>query len=345
MRNIGIIGCGKIAQVRHIPEYAANPEAKLTAFFDAGAQRTAEIAAKYGGRACASAQELLDDPAIDGVSVCVANHAHAELAIAALRAGKHVLCEKPMAVTLAECEAMLAEADKAGKRLLIGQNQRLAKAHVKARELVAAGEIGRVVTFRTTFGHGGPETWSITPGNNTWFFDKKRAAMGAMADLGIHKTDMLRYILGQDIVRTTARLLTLDKRGADGQLIGVDDNAICIYETSGGAFGTMTASWTHYGAEDNSTVLYGTKGILRIYDDPAHSITLIPKEGEVRYFDLEKIQTNDDQTASGVIDEFVEAVSQNRPSVLDAGDVIRSMKAVFASIRSSEEGRPVDVKL
>ena len=71
----------------------------------------------------------------------------------------------------------------------------------------------------------------------------------------------------------------------------------------------------------------------------------IPKEGEVRYFDLEKIQTNDDQTASGVIDEFVEAVSQNRPSVLDAGDVIRSMKAVFASIRSSEEGRPVDVKL
>lgn len=345
MLKIGILGCGKIAQVRHIPEYEANPEAKIAAFFDADEQRTAEIAAKYGGRACASAKELLADPAIDAVSVCVANHAHAELAIEALRAGKHVLCEKPMAVTLAECESMLEEAEKAGKRLLIGQNQRLAKAHVKAKELVAAGEIGRVVTFRTTFGHGGPETWSITPGKNTWFFDKKRAAMGAMADLGIHKTDMLRYILGQDIVRTTARLLTLDKRGADDQLIGVDDNAICIYETSGGAFGTMTASWTYYGAEDNSTILYGTKGIMRIYDDPVHTITVIPKEGEVKHYDLEKIQTNDDQTASGVIDEFVEAVTQGRASMLDAEDVIKSMKAVFASIRSSEEGCPVDVEL
>ena len=97
--------------------------------------------------------------------------------------------------------------------------------------------------------------------------------------------------------------------------------------------------------EDNSTILYGTQGIMRIYDDPVHTITVISQKGEVTHYDLEKIQTNDDQTASGVIDEFVEAVSQNRPSVLDAGDVIRSMKAVFASIRSSEEGRPVEVEL
>lgn len=345
MLNIGILGCGKIAQVRHIPEYIANKDASIVGFFDADAPRTREIAAKFGGKAYSSAQELLADPAIDAVSVCVANFAHAELTIQALKAGKHVLCEKPMAITLEECENMMAEAARSGKRLLIGQNQRLAKAHAKARELVAAGEIGRVVTFRTTFGHGGPETWSITPGKNTWFFDKKRAAMGAMADLGIHKTDMLRYILGQDIVRTTARLLTLDKRGADDQLIGVDDNAICIYETSGGAFGTMTASWTYYGQEDNSTVLYGTKGIMRIYDDPVHTITVIPREGEVKHYDLEQIQTNDNQTASGVIDEFVEAVAQGRPSMLDADDVVKSMKAVFASIRSSEEGRPVDVAL
>lgn len=345
MLNIGILGCGKIAQVRHIPEYIANKDAGIVGFFDADAPRTREIAAKFGGKAYSSAQELLADPAIDAVSVCVANFAHAELTIQALKAGKHVLCEKPMAITLEECENMMAEAARSGKRLLIGQNQRLAKAHAKARELVAAGEIGRVVTFRTTFGHGGPETWSITPGKNTWFFDKKRAAMGAMADLGIHKTDMLRYILDQDIVRTTARLLTLDKRGADDQLIGVDDNAICIYETSGGAFGTMTASWTYYGQEDNSTVLYGTKGIMRIYDDPVHTITVIPREGEVKHYDLEQIQTNDNQTASGVIDEFVEAVAQGRPSMLDADDVVKSMKAVFASIRSSEEGRPVDVAL
>ena len=79
--------------------------------------------------------------------------------------------------------------------------------------------------------------------------------MGAMADLGIHKTDLIQFLLGQKVVRTTARLTTLDKQGSDGKLIGVDDNAVCIYEMSGGAIGTMTASWTYYAAEDNSTVL------------------------------------------------------------------------------------------
>ena len=269
MLNIGVIGCGKIAQVRHIPEYAANENCTLTAFFSPNAKRAEDMAAKYGGKVYSSAEELFADPEIDAVSICAANYAHAELSIKALEAGKHVLCEKPMAVTLEDCEAMLAAAEKAGKRLMIGQNQRLAKAHLCAKELLEQGEIGKVVSFRSSFGHGGPETWSISPGKDTWFFDKKRAAMGAMADLGIHKTDLLRFLLGQDVVRTTARLCTLDKRGPNDELIGVDDNAFCIYEMSGGAFGTMTASWTYYGAEDNSTVLYGTKGIMRIYDDPA----------------------------------------------------------------------------
>ena len=343
MLNIGIAGCGKIAQVRHIPEYAANKNAKLVGFYNPSIFRAEDMAARYGGRVYASAEELFADPEIDAVSICAANFAHASLSIQALEAGKHVLCEKPMAITLADCEAMLAAAERSGKRLLIGQNQRFAKAHVKAKELLDAGEIGRVLTFRTVFGHGGPETWSINPGKGTWFFDKSKAAMGAMADLGIHKTDLLRFLLRQNVVRTTARLITLDKRGLDDKLIGVDDNALCIYEMSDGAFGTMTASWTYYGAEDNSTVLYGTKGIMRIYDDPAHSIVVISPEGTKTCYDVEQIQTNDNQTASGVIDEFIAAVEEGRPSILDASDVFKSMEAVFASIRSAEEGRTVEV--
>ena len=341
MLNVAILGCGKIAQVRHIPEYAANRNVHLVGFYNPTASRAEEMAKKYGGKVYFSPEELLADPEIDAVSVCSANYAHASLTIAALEAGKHVLCEKPMATTEEDCEAMLAAAKKAGKRLMIAQNQRLAKAHTVAKELLADGLIGNVITFRTTFGHGGPETWSITPGKNTWFFDKKRAAMGAMADLGIHKTDLIRYLLGKDVVRTTARLTTLDKRGEDGELIGVDDNAICIYEMEGGILGTMTVSWTYYGAEDNSTILYGTKGIMRIYDDPAHSIVVKLADGTEQVYDVEQIQTNDNQTASGVMDEFVSALEENRPSILDAEGVLNSMKAVFASIRSSETGAPV----
>lgn len=343
MFGIGIIGCGKIAQVRHMPEYAENPNARLKGFYDVNLPRAKELAEKYGAVAYETVEELLADPEIQAVSVCAANFAHAELTIAALNAGKHVLCEKPMAITLEECEAMVEAAHRNGKLLMIGHNQRLAKAHATAKQLIDQGLIGDIVTFRTTFGHGGPETWSVDPGKNTWFFDKSKAAMGAMADLGIHKTDLIQFLTGQRVVRTTAKVVTLDKRDAAGNLIGVDDNAVCIYEMSGGAFGTMTASWTHYGAEDNSTILYGTKGIMRIYDDPEISIQVILRDGGKISYEVEAIQTNDNQTKSGIIDLWLECLCENREPEISGENALTAMRAVFASLRSSELGQAVDI--
>ena len=238
---------------------------------------------------------------------------------------------------------MVKVAHEQGKLLMIGQNQRLTKAHELAKKMIADGEIGRVITFRTAFGHGGPETWSITPGKNTWFFDKTKAAMGAMADLGIHKTDLIQFLLGENVVRTTAKLTTLDKRGADGNLIGVDDNAICIYEMADGVIGTMTASWTYYAAEDNSTVIYGTEGEMRIYDDPTHSIVLKKKGEAPKYFDVEQIQTNDNQTKSGIIDLWVDCLMKGEESPISGDSVLSAMRAVFASMESSEKGVAVDI--
>ena len=344
MIKIGILGCGKIAQVRHIPEYAENPDVELAAFYNPSRKRAEEQAEKYGGKVYDTAEELLADESIDAVSICAANYAHAELSIKALEAGKHVLCEKPMATTLADCEAMVECAKRTGKFLMIGHNQRLAKAHVEAKRLIDQGLIGNIISFRTTFGHGGPETWAINPGKNVWFFDKKKAAMGVMADLGVHKTDLIQFLTGQRVVRTTARLVTLDKRGEDGELIGVDDNAVCIYEMSGGAFGTMTASWTYYGAEDNSTVLYGTKGIMRIYDDPNHSIVVKLADGEEQVYDVEQIQTNDNQTKSGVIDLWVDCLKNNTPPEISGESALYAMRAVFASIESSQTGRAVEIE-
>lgn len=343
MFKIGIIGCGKIAQVRHIPEYAANPDAELAGYFDLNLERAELLAQQYGGKAFASYQDLLADPSIDAVSVCTANSSHAEISIAALHAGKHVLCEKPMATTQADCDAMVQAAEESGRYLMIGQNQRLAKAHVKAKELIDSGLIGEIISFRTTFGHGGPETWSVDPGKSTWFFDKNRAAMGAMADLGIHKTDLIHYLTGDHVVETTARLVTMDKRGADGELIGVDDNAICIYRLSKGALGTMTASWTFYGAEDNSTILYGTRGIMRIYDDPTYAIQVSNLAGETILYQIDKIQTNDSQTKSGIIDAFMDCLVADKAPEISGKEVAKTMRVIFASIESSKTGRAVTV--
>lgn len=343
MFGIGIIGCGKIAQVRHMPEYADNKDAKLVGLYDINLERARELAAQYGATAYRTVDELLNDQDISAVSICAANFAHAELTIAALNAGKHVLCEKPMAVTLEECEAMVAAAKKNGKYLMVGHNQRLTKAHILAKKLIGEGLIGDIITFRTTFGHSGPESWSADPGKNVWFFDKTKAAMGAMADLGIHKTDLIQFLTGQKVVRTTARVVTLEKKDAAGERIGVDDNAVCIYEMSGGTFGTMTASWTYYGAEDNSTVLYGTKGIMRIYDDPAASIKVILHDGSKIAYEVESIQTNDKQTKSGVIDQWMESLVNGVEPDISGESALAAMRAVFASIQSSESGQSVEI--
>ena len=344
MFKIGIIGCGKISQIRHIPEYAGHPDAQLCGYYDLNTERAEELAARYGGTVYDSYEELLSNKEIDAVSVCVANNDHANITIAALRAGKHVLCEKPMAMSLAECEAMVQTAKEEGKFLMIGHNQRLAKAHAKARELVKSGLIGDIITFKTNFSHSGPETWSIDPGANVWFFDKKRAIMGAMADLGIHKTDLIQYLTGSRVAEVIAFLGTLDKKYANGEPIGVDDNAICIYHMENGTVGTMTASWTCYGAEDNSTILYGTKGVMKIYSNPVHSIVVELKGGETISYDIDQIQTNDNQTKSGVIDLFMESLVTNTPPEISGEEALAAMKAVFAAVESSETGKLVKVK-
>lgn len=343
MFKIGIIGCGKISQVRHIPEYAAHPQAELAGYYDLNTERAQELAGRYGGRVYPSYEELLADPSIDAVSVCVANDAHARITIEALQAGKHVLCEKPMAMDRESCEAMVAASKETGRYLMVGHNQRLAKAHAKARQLVAEGAIGDIVTFKTNFAHSGPETWSVDPGKNVWFFDKKKATLGAMADLGIHKTDLIQFLTGVRVAEVMAFLGTLDKRDASGTLIGVDDNAICIYRMENGIMGTMTASWTCYGDEDNSTILYGTRGVMKIYCEKGHSIVLESRNGERVYYDIDQIQTNDNQTQSGVIDMFMDCLITDTPPEISGEEALAAMKAVFAAVESAETGKSVKV--
>ncbi len=344
MIRVGIIGCGKIAQVRHIPEYFANDNCVIAGYFDLNKERSSDLAAKFGGKVYDSAEELVLDKDIDAVSVCTSNDTHAQITIAALNAGKNVLCEKPMATNLEDCETMVSAAKENSVFLMIGMNQRLTKAHLKAKHILENGVIGKVISFKTTFGHSGPETWSVDTGLNNWFFDKDRAAMGAMADLGVHKTDLIQFLLGSNVIETTAVISTLDKKYSNGEFIGVDDNAICIYKLENGVIGTMTASWSYYGEEDNSTVIYGTEGVMKIYDNPRYALSVFTKNNERILFDIEKIQTNDNQTKSGIIDEFVDStVNKTEPSV-NGESVLSAMRAVFASIESSNLGRTITIE-
>ncbi len=345
--RVGIIGCGAISVRRHLPEYVAREDVEIAAIYNRTRSKAEEVQREYGGVVCDSIEQLVNMD-IDAVSVCTANSRHAHDAILALQAGKHVLCEKPMDVAIYKCIAMVEEAEKAGKLLMIAQNQRFSSAHVKAKELIDAGEIGRIVSFETKFGHSGPERW--TGSDDTWFFKKTDAGMGALADLGIHKTDLVHYLTGQTITEVYAHTATLDKKYPDGNPIDVEDNAWCIYKLADGATGTMHASWTDYGQEYNSIVIHGTEGSIRCYDDREYSLIVEKSDGRQNFLSTEKMMTNTDQTIgtgenlhSGVIDEFIESIKKERVCRCTGAEALKSMRVIFAAMASSEIGRMITI--
>ncbi len=147
-----------------------------------------------------------------------------------------------MATSDEEAKQMIAASEKAGKKLMIAHNQRFVASHQKAREIIANGDLGKIYSFRTTFGHGGPEGWSID-GADSWFFRKEEAFIGALGgDLGVHKADVIRYILDTEFVEVASMIESSAKENSD-----VDDQAVTILRSEKGIIGTLTASWAYKG--------------------------------------------------------------------------------------------------
>ncbi|MDG5472701.1 Gfo/Idh/MocA family oxidoreductase [Jeotgalibacillus sp. ET6] len=334
MKNVrvGIIGCGSITKHRHFPEYMANEHVEITAVCDLLEERASVYADQAGAKMYTSLDDLLNDPSVDAVSVNLPNALHAPVTIKALQAGKHVLCEKPMATSIEEADRMIQAADEAGRKLMIGHNQRFVASHEKAREYIKEGKLGRIYSFRTAFGHGGPEGWSAD-GRDSWFFDKEQAFIGAMGDLGVHKSDLVRFIFDQDAAEVGGFVDTLAKENTQ-----VDDNAVCIIKLKDGTMGTLTASWSHNKFGDNSTIIYGEKGVLRLEDDEEYSFIFYPLEGEPEKLKLGKIQTNEEggQSKTGVIDEFIESILEDRDPAVTGLEGKKALEIVLAALESSK---------
>ncbi|KMY50167.1 Gfo/Idh/MocA family protein [Peribacillus loiseleuriae] len=330
--KVGVIGCGSIAQHRHLPEYAMNQNVQIIAVCDVVEERAQEVAEKYGAKVYTNYEELLQSGEVDAVSVCTPNYLHAPISIIALNAGVHVLCEKPIATSKEEAQAMIESAEKNGKKLMIAHNQRFVPSHQKARQLIENGELGKIYSFRTAFGHGGPEGWSVE-GKEGWFFQKEKAFIGAMGDLGVHKTDLLRYLLGEEFVEVGAFIETSAKDFAN-----VDDNAICVLKTESGIIGTLAASWSYVSKEDNSTIIYGEKAILRLEEDPTYSLVVQYATGESVNYKLGKIQSNENggQVNSHIVEQFVESVVQEKEPPVNGEEGMKSLEVILAALRSNE---------
>src|SRR5690606_5492232 len=199
------------------------------------------------------------------------------------------------------------------------------------------GVLGKVLTFRTSFGHPGPDAWSID-GANSWFFRKEEAIMGAMGDLGVHKSDLIRWMLDDEVSEVAAFVGTLDKKDTES-----DDNASCILRMKSGAIGTLVASWTYYKGEDNSTMLWCENGVMRIGTDPVDQVIVELRDGTVNKYQTGEISTNEKQLSSFVIDKFVESIVNDTVPAVTGEEGRASLKVILDAFASQETGKVIKV--
>lgn len=195
-----VIGCGTIGRTRHIPAYAASAQAELAYLADIRRERADELAEKYGvPHAVEDFHDILADPSVEVVSVCTPNDTHAPIVIECLDAGKNVLCEKPAAVNARLAREMKAAADRNGKILNIGVVNRFNTAVNRVKELIEAGELGRLYHIYCSF-----RAHRSIPGLGGPFTTKANAGGGVLIDWGVHFLDLIFYAIGSPAVQTVS---------------------------------------------------------------------------------------------------------------------------------------------
>lgn len=271
---MGIIGCGAIAENVHLPGYKRLPDlVEVVALCDIDMQILRDVGERYGvNDRYSDWRELVAREDIDVVSVCTPNYLHTEQTIAALKAGKHVLCEKPMATSVPDAQAMIRASEESGKKLFVGFTHRFMNHNVKAKEMVDAGIIGEPYIMRIRFSHDGPyKSWSA---KTDWFFDPQRAHGGALLDMGIHAIDLMRWFFGE-VTAVTATCGTYVKD------IAVEDTAVLTLEFGPKKIGYIEVGWsTKPGAIGFE--LYGTEGTL--INDYSTPLRLYLEQGQAKVF-------------------------------------------------------------
>ncbi len=281
--RVGFIGCGGIANGKHFPGMAAMEGVDMCAFCDLIIERAEKAAKEYGtpdAKVYTDYKELLADPTIDAVHVLTPNIAHCEISVAALEAGKHVLCEKPMAATTEDARKMLEARDRTGKMLTIGYQYRHFPENQVAKKVVDEGLLGDVYYAEATYlRRRGVPTWGV-------FTDKSKQGGGPLIDIGTHCLDFTLFLMNNydvDYVVGTSfeklgRILDADHQGQvnfmgkhdtwNHETYDVEDSAVGFIKMKNGATIVLRAAWAINMAEDYAangnayTMLAGTKGGL-----------------------------------------------------------------------------------
>jgi len=339
----GVIGSGGIALRRTIPEGivpAAN--ARLVAVYDVNQEVNRQVAERFGARAASNLDELLEAD-VEAVYVATPVHAHREQVLACARARKHVLCEKPLGLNVAEAEEMVAACRQAGVLLGTALMMRFHSQHQAALKLIHEGRLGRPVYARAQL-----SCW-YPPIPGAWRQDPALGGGGALMDMGGHCLDLLEMFFGP-----ARRLACLTTRAVHGY--AVEDGATVLLDFANGALGTVDTFFSIPDeASENVLELYGSLGAILArgtIGQSSRGVMIARLRGEQTGYDAQQERA----AAGGVeiapepvnmyraeIEEFSRAVREGRPPAVSGEDGLRNQRLLAACYESARTGKMVEV--
>ncbi|OGV54578.1 MAG: hypothetical protein A2X49_11220 [Lentisphaerae bacterium GWF2_52_8] len=326
--NIGLIGCGKITERSHIPEMLKlGSKIRIKALYDLNEKTASALKEQFSldCEICTSVDAMLGIKELDGVIISTPNNTHCELTLKALEAGKNVLVEKPMAVSLKDADKMIKAAEKKRLHLQVNQSLRFIPAYVKIKNLIDSGKIGQPLHIRCIRAGSSSPDKGWAPGSK-WFTSKAHGG-GIVMDIAVHMADMLGWYFGK-----VKSIYSLTKSRIDEKQ--ATDNAISLFDFENGASGVLELSWTiPTGA--GMIEIYGTKGTIRMGSNGIELI--LPGK--------KKPQVIKPGKAKGSHQYFVDGISgkANVPSPLEIGR--KSLAYCLAIEESGTSGKPVKPKL
>jgi 1,5-anhydro-D-fructose reductase (1,5-anhydro-D-mannitol-forming) len=321
----GIVGLGRIAGNEIAPAVAAAPNSTLAAVSSRDAARAKDFAERHGAlSAYDDYRALLDDPAVEAVYIATPNGLHADQVVQAAEAGKHVLCDKPLATTVADAERAVAACEAAGVRLGVTFQTRNHEGMSELRQLLADGEIGsvRLVQIEVSPGRALPGGWRTDP---------SLAGAGVMNNLGVHAYDLLRYLLDAEVTEATA--VTDIEPGFE-----VDTMALALLRFDNGALAYVNANQTVPNSQPDLSI-YGTEGTVL-----GRSVTRPNLRGVISVLGRSGTTERQVSTAgafAATVAGFAEAVLRGQDPAPSGRDALRSVELTDALARSARERRSV----
>ena len=333
--RFGVIGCGMIANF-HAAALAAIPEARLVGCYDAYAPGAQAFAQARGITAFDTLEALLASPEIDAVSICTPSGLHTPQAIAAMRAGKHIVCEKPMSLTLADADALIATARETGVKTCIISQFRFTPAVQQVRRALEAGALGRVVSGSLQMKYFRTEAYYAQAGwRGTWAMD----GGGALMNQGIHGVDVFRYLMGP-VRELTGYTRTLTRP------IEVEDSAVAIVEFASGAVGTLEGSTTCYPGYPRRIEICGDQGSVVLEEDAILRWDC-PLPSELPVGAAARNVASADPKAINVdghirqLANFTAAIAHGEALLADAATGRPPLEIILGIYQSSQTGKPV----